>query len=693
MKKMSIAVAALAVSTAQAGVVIYVDAVNCPGPGVGSELDPYCSIQAAIDNAVDTDEIVVAPGTYVENINLLGKAVTVYSTGGPAITTIAANNPGSGPGFVFPTALTLDAANNRALVVDSTLDALLGADLTTGARTIISDPSTGAGTIISNAEGVDLDTVSNRALVINRVSPPGLYGVDLVTGDRTLISGSGPIFQQIEAVQFDAANNRALITDSGLNAVFGVNLATGARTVLSSPTVGTGPNTQAAQDIEYNPATNLAYVFAYLTFTTTPAVYLIDLNTGNRSILSDITHGTGTDFLFAGGLALNVAGNEVFALDPSLHAVISVDMTTGNRTIVSQNDVLGLGINFSSPTDVEYDAANNRVLVVDPNLDALIGVDLATGDRDVISQLFGGSVVDCKSGEGPDTILDGFTVTGALLGGGMRVDNASTPTVTNCIFAGNNSTTNGGAIVTLGASYPTVTDCIFVGNTAGSSGGAVSNGAGVSLANCTFVGNSSNFGGALFNPINVTNCVIIGNTATSSGGGIYESGFTTVTGCIVRENTPNQINLVGGSVTFSNVQGFIPGTGNIDADPLFVDADGPDDVPGTDDDDLHLLPGSPSIETGDNTAVPAGITTDLDGNDRFFDADGDLTATVDMGPYESAAASCPWDCDGSDGDVGINDFLAVLAQWGQVGTACDFDGSGVGINDFLALLANWGPCP
>ena len=44
---------------------VFVDDDNCPGPGSGSELDPYCSIQTAIDAAADTDEIVVAPGTYV----------------------------------------------------------------------------------------------------------------------------------------------------------------------------------------------------------------------------------------------------------------------------------------------------------------------------------------------------------------------------------------------------------------------------------------------------------------------------------------------------------------------------------------------------------------------------------------------------------------------------------------------------
>ncbi len=64
-------------STASRATVIFVDVANCPGPGDGSELDPYCSIQTAIDNAVDTDEIVVAPGTYFETINFIGKSITL----------------------------------------------------------------------------------------------------------------------------------------------------------------------------------------------------------------------------------------------------------------------------------------------------------------------------------------------------------------------------------------------------------------------------------------------------------------------------------------------------------------------------------------------------------------------------------------------------------------------------------------
>ena len=92
-----------------------------------------------------------------------------------------------------------------------------------------------------------------------------------------------------------------------------------------------------------------------------------------------------------------------------------------------------------------------------------------------------------------------------------------------------------------------------------------------------------------------------------------------------------------------------------------------------------------------------------------FDADsGPEFATVTLGLYrggppgsvttavlvpEAALVVCPWDCEVvPNGSVGINDFLDLLAQWGNAGS-CDFDGGGVGINDFLDLLANWGPCP
>jgi parallel beta-helix repeat protein len=81
-------VAAVVLASATQAGYLYVDDDNCPGPGDGSYKNPYCSIQTAIDNAVDTDEIIVAAGTYLEMIDFLGKAVALRSSGGPEVTII-----------------------------------------------------------------------------------------------------------------------------------------------------------------------------------------------------------------------------------------------------------------------------------------------------------------------------------------------------------------------------------------------------------------------------------------------------------------------------------------------------------------------------------------------------------------------------------------------------------------------------
>ena len=62
--------------------------------------------------------------------------------------------------------------------------------------------------------------------------------------------------------------------------------------------------------------------------------------------------------------------------------------------------------------------------------------------------------------------------------------------------------------------------------------------------------------------------------------------------------------------------------------------------------DYRLSPDSPCIDAGNNSAVPEGITTDLDGNPRFLDVletpdtgHGALPV-VDLGAYESLGGGC-----------------------------------------------------
>jgi hypothetical protein len=57
------------------------------------------TIQAGINAANNGDTVLVAPGTYVENINFMGKAITVKSSNGPKVTIIDGNANGPVVGF------------------------------------------------------------------------------------------------------------------------------------------------------------------------------------------------------------------------------------------------------------------------------------------------------------------------------------------------------------------------------------------------------------------------------------------------------------------------------------------------------------------------------------------------------------------------------------------------------------------
>ena len=81
---------------------LYVDDDACPSTGSGTINDPYCEIQYAIDHVGANDTISVAPGTYQENIDFSGEAITLISESdsGPTIPTNDTIIHGSGSGSV-----------------------------------------------------------------------------------------------------------------------------------------------------------------------------------------------------------------------------------------------------------------------------------------------------------------------------------------------------------------------------------------------------------------------------------------------------------------------------------------------------------------------------------------------------------------------------------------------------------------
>ena len=64
----------------------HVDRATCPGPGTGSEADPFCTIGEAIAASSDGDTVLVQPGRYAETVDFTGKEIVVRSAAGPEVT-------------------------------------------------------------------------------------------------------------------------------------------------------------------------------------------------------------------------------------------------------------------------------------------------------------------------------------------------------------------------------------------------------------------------------------------------------------------------------------------------------------------------------------------------------------------------------------------------------------------------------
>lgn len=272
-------------------------------------------------------------------------------------------------------------------------------------------------------------------------------------------------------------------------------------------------------------------------------------------------------------------------------------------------------------------------------------------------------------------------------------------TARDCVFHHNSAV--GGAGVSAWNSA-TLINCAFWGNTAVWGGPIGSYGAGVlcssvnpatlTMVNCTIAGNTAGEAAA-FETLNnaeiaARNCIIWGNTATG------------------QDVAPRDRQFKGNATLYySCVQDLLtapPGEdpydpadypGSFDADPLFVN--GPSG-------DLHLADGSPCLDAGRNSYVPAGVTTDLDGLARFYDdplapnVGHGTPPIVDMGPYERQPEPCPGDLDG-DSDVDLADLSRLLTAFGACAgdpgydAAADIDGSGcVDLVDLSALLTSFG---
>ncbi len=284
--------------------------------------------------------------------------------------------------------MVVDGANDRALIVDA-FGRLLSLDLTSGFRRVVS-PMDGVNRIVM---GMALDPVRNRVLGLGGSS---VVAVDLTTGARSVLSG-GDIpdnnnpFGFTESITLDAAHGRALVLDSGNNSVIAVDLLTGARTVLSDNTNTGVPFSSSVQDVALDTVNGNRVLVLQA-----GALIAVDLATGTRSVLSDNTTPNSrnpfSSFNNDTSMVMDPANNRVLVMDrdendPSGTSghVLSVDLTTGDRTVVSDRVIPDNDNSLpTNPWDMSLDTDRNRLLISTRSTNGpgkIISVDLATGKR------------------------------------------------------------------------------------------------------------------------------------------------------------------------------------------------------------------------------------------------------------------------------------------------------------------------
>jgi len=242
---------------------------------------------------------------------------------------------------------------------------------------------------------------------------------------------------------------------------------------------------------------------------------------------------------------------------------------------------------------------------------------------------------------------------GGNVGRGLVLIKHGLLSIERCVFDGNVSDRDGGAIFSTGRQLD-IRDSLFTGNRSAGRGGAIHVFGGLGKqsdwVNCVFAFNwADGDGGAMLvgtRRVHLTNCTVFGNESLQRGGGVSNpqayGRSMLIHNCVLFGNRDSSgqgeeaqfFGELDSRLDFCVVQGWTGkygGTGTIGADPRLVDPDRGD---------FRLLADSPCIDAADNGAVPEGVTSDLGGNPRFVD-DPNVPDTgrgtppiVDMGAYE-----------------------------------------------------------
>ena len=255
----------------------------------------------------------------VDEIDLTG-------AGGPEMRNISEVDDNHPLVFSQVRSIGFDAANNRVIVGDTDLDALIAIDVSTGERSEFLSRKVGAGTALIAPRRFALTADGTRAYVADDGdnAPERLFEIDLATGDRRVIGDINQSFNVfVDGLALDEAGERVFVSLG--DAILEVDLETEEAEVIASTD---SPELLSAGELLLDPDEGRLLVGDFVQ----DAIYSLDLATHAIELVSQ--EGARGDGPALGGIVsmTRVAGTpDVYVAGQTSETIVRVNLETGDR--------------------------------------------------------------------------------------------------------------------------------------------------------------------------------------------------------------------------------------------------------------------------------------------------------------------------------------------------------------------------
>jgi sugar lactone lactonase YvrE len=280
-----------------------------------------------------------------------------------------------GTEYINPTAIIFH--NGRLFCADGAANRLLEIDLSTGTKSTLSDDSQSNNTALSYIK--DITAHSDKLWLLDEDSKR-IIEINTVSGERSILSDTddsyGMPFDYFNHIVVDKENNRLLVSDTKLNVIFSVELTSGKRELFISNRHGHGTSLSSPNSLKHAGKDRVIVVDSTL-----EALISVNMITGNRKIISTAGSesiqaiGYGPSILDPIGIEVNPNYTKAWISLRGNPDLLEIHLDTGNRSLLESTPDDNAAT-FKLPNGISYDTENHRLLVSDIYLDRVQAIKL-----------------------------------------------------------------------------------------------------------------------------------------------------------------------------------------------------------------------------------------------------------------------------------------------------------------------------